>query len=195
MEAKPQRAQQPFTFYDSRVASAGLLRCCAALLCFLFYVAASDMAPARISILLFLIGASLHRLLVDATNCTLTVAGPASSLTACQDTASELGNAPDLLANGVSFVSPFNCSSCAAAGNGTCTASITGQLSSLALLQYYANAWALPSGGIYGTGAFMIRIIPSNPTCATNGTCSDLFPLRASVLLGGGEGAHVHVTS
>lgn len=149
------------------------------------------MAPARCfrisSSIIFLLGASLSRLL-EATTCTLTVSGPASSLAACQDTASELRSAPDLLANGVSFVSPFNCSSCAAAGNGACNASLTAQLSPLVLLQYYANAWAVPTGGTYGSNAFMIHIIASNPTCATSGTCSDLFPLRASTLLGGGEG-------
>ena len=54
-------------------------------------------------------------------------------------------------------------------------------------MQFYANAWAMPIGGDYsGIGAFTSRINYTNPTCTKNGSCSDLFPLRASVLLGGG---------
>ena len=46
----------------------------------------------------------------------------------------------------------------------------------------------MPIGGDYsGVGAFISRINYTNPTCTKNGSCSDLFPLRASVLLGGGE--------
>lgn len=128
---------------------------------------------------------------VHSWTCTLTIQGPASSISACKATALLLGSSRDLLAYNVTFQSRFSCSSCTRLGggslNGTCNAVLVARLTTPSILQYYANAWAVPVGGSYGVGAYMTRIHASNPTCSGQGNCSDLFPLRASTYLGGGE--------
>ena len=138
---------------------------------------------------LLLLCFNLPASVVVALSCTLTITGPAMSLSVCRETAAMLNTAPDLLANGVALVSPFNCTTCKTSGGSArvCNTSLAAKFSAPMLLQWYANAWAVPAGGVYGTVASMLRVNVSNPTCTKNGTCHDLLPLRASVLMGGGE--------
>ena len=141
-----------------------------------------------------IVSASLTLLIRSSagTSCTLTISGPAQSFEACMETALELGRSVDLVANNVTLLQPFTCRSCmpyARTVRAPCQATLTATVGDVSMMsQFYENAWAVPIGLPRSLHASNPPIRFTNPTCRLTGqTCSDLFPLRISVLLGGGK--------